>query len=394
MRVALIVPGFSANEADWCIPALLNFARALSQQVELEIFTLRYPHQRGSYRIGNAAVYSLGWAQRRGLYSPLLWLAAIRAIKKRHRQAPFDCLHAFWADETGWIGAVCAQQLGLPLVVSLADGELSNLPGVDYGLQRHATQRPLIRKALNAADLVTAGSRYLLDLARPHVTGSRRLLLAPLGVDCDMFTPAGRAPLPTPGVSEAEPVSLSADSDSGNSHFSLINVGSLAAIKGQSLLLRAMQHVVAELPGAYLRIVGEGPLDGALRCQIADLGLTERVTLDGAVAHDRLPAIFRTADLFVQTSLHEAQGMAVLEAAACGIPAIGTGVGVLPELALQAASAVTPCDEQALAGTLVALLCDPGRRLTMAQAARDAVLHTYCVDTCVARFLAGYAGIA
>ena len=35
MRIGLIVPGFSADESDWCIPALLNFVRALAEREEL-----------------------------------------------------------------------------------------------------------------------------------------------------------------------------------------------------------------------------------------------------------------------------------------------------------------------------------------------------------------------
>src|SRR2546422_820628 len=76
MRVALIVPGFSADEEDWCIPALLNFVRALAQRVELEVFALRYPHRRGQYRIGNASVHSFGYATRRGPASLALWREA------------------------------------------------------------------------------------------------------------------------------------------------------------------------------------------------------------------------------------------------------------------------------------------------------------------------------
>jgi len=272
MRLALIVPGFSSGEADWCIPALLNFVRALARQVELEVFTLRYPHRRSSYLIGNAVVHSLGWAQRRGTYSPRLWLSAIQAIQTRHREAAFDCLHAFWADEPGWIGAVCARRLGLPLVVSLAGGELSRLPGIDYGLQRLRVQGRLVRWALGRASLVTVGSRYMLDLARLHVHDPQRLVLAPLGVDSTLFVPTSVAaswdaeesrvesgcPMSTPQVHVSTALESSMSIPQSRiraAHPTLINVGSLSSVKGHALLLRAMRHVAAELPEARLRIV-------------------------------------------------------------------------------------------------------------------------------------------
>ena len=374
MRVALIVPGFSADDRDWCIPALLNFARAMGRLVELEIFTLRYPHRRGTYRIGNAMVHSLGWAQRRGTQSARLWWSAVQAIQARHRDSPFDCLHAFWADEPGWVGVACALRLGLPFVVSLAGGELSDLPGAAYGLQRHPVQRRLIGWTLRRADVVTAGSRYMLDMARAHVPASQRLVLAPLGVDVERFSPEAAAAM---GMRAGEPATL-------------INVGSLAAVKGQGLLLGAMRHTAAAWPGARLHIVGEGSLRGALRRQIDELGLTSQVTLDGAMAHERLAELYRGADLFVQASRHEAQGMAVLEAAACGVPAAGTPVGVLPELAERGAALAAGDDERALADAMLALLGDRERRRAMARAARAMALDRYSVDGCTRRFLEIY----
>ena len=173
----------------------------------------------------------------------------------------------------------------------------------------------------------------------------------------------------------------------------LINVGSLVAVKGHALLLRAMRLVVAELPEARLRIVGDGVLEGALRRQVAELGLTKQVSLDGAVAHELLANLYRGASLFVQTSLHEAEGMAVLEAAACGVPAVGTAVGVLPELGELGAAVVTEPDERALADGMLALLRDPVRRAGMGQAARATIVEYYGVATCVARFADGYAEI-
>lgn len=363
MRVAIIVPGFSAAENDWCIPALLNFARAVAQLVEVEVFALRYPHRRADYHIGHASVHSLGWAQRRGVYSLALWDEAIRAIARRHHEKPFDLLHAFWADEPGWIGAVGARRLGLPLVISLAGGELSDLPRIGYGLQRHPLQRRLIAWALRSAACVTAGSQYLLDLARAHHL--KPLALAPLGVDTKMFCPMSQVACPT---------------------FNLVNIGSLAPVKGQFTLLRAMRRVADALPDVHLRIVGAGPLKRDLIAEINRLALREHVTLCDLIAHDQLPTLYRSADLFVQASLHEAQGMAVLEAAACGVPIVGTHVGILRELAPEAAWAVPVGDKQALACAIIELAKDEERRKWMGHTARARVEEFYRVEKCVERF--------
>jgi glycosyltransferase involved in cell wall biosynthesis len=365
LRVALIVPGFSSDESDWCIPALLDYVRALSRRIDLEVFTLRYPHRRDSYRIGNATVHSLGWAQRRGLYSPWLWATAYRAIMRRQHQAPFSVLHAFWADEPAWIGAACARRLGIPLVVSVAGGELSAMPRVHYGLRRHVLQRRWIGRALRTAKVVTAGSCYLIALAKAQ--GFSAIRHAPLGVDTQLFSPA------------AQPHQMS-----------LITVGSLLPVKGHAALVKVMRRVVDVIPGAHLTIVGDGPERSGLQQLIESLQLRENVSLQPAIAHELLPAYYSASDLYVQSSWHEAQGMVVLEAAACGVPLVGTAVGTLAELAPDAALAVPAGDEQALGSAVIEILQDDVRRRMLAAAALARVVTVYGIERCVERFLELY----
>ena len=365
LRVALIVPGFSSDESDWCIPALLDFVRALSRRIDLEVFTLRYPHRRDSYRIGNATVHSLGWAQRRGIYSPWLWVAAYRAILRRHQQSPFSVLHAFWADEPAWIGAACAKRLGIPLVVSIAGGELSALPRIAYGLGRHALQRQWIGRALHTARIVTAGSCYLIAFAKAQ--GFSAVRHAPLGVDMQLFSPA------------AKPEKTG-----------LITVGSLLPVKGHAALVQAMRRVVDIIPEAHLTIVGDGPEHSRLQQLIESLQLRENVSLQPAIAHELLPAYYSASDLYVQSSWHEAQGMVVLEAAACGVPLVGTAVGTLADLAPDAALAVPAGDEQALASAVIELYQDDNQRRTLAAAALARVGTDYGIERCVGRFLELY----
>ncbi len=398
MRIGLIVPGFSADENDWCIPALLNFVRALARHVELEVFALRYPHRRDTYRIGDATIHSLGWAQRRGLHSATLYATAIAHIQRRHRQKKFDLLHAFWADEPAWVGSIAAKRIGVPLLVSLAGGELSHLPTVAYGLQRHFVQRQLIGWSLRHASHVTASSAYFLEMARAQ--GLKRLSLAPLGVDIELFSPSNAtlssspASPPLPLSCRAVPTGEGEGLGEGVRPPLLLNVGSLIAVKRQLMLLQAMRRVITKVPTAHLQIVGEGPLKNDLVAAMHQLGLSEHVTLCGAMAHDQLPAHYRAADLFIQSSLHEAQGMAVLEAAACGVPSVGTSVGVLGELTPDAARTVPVGDEAALAAAIIDLLKHADQRQAMGNAARARVEEFYSVEVCMQQFVKLYQDLA
>ncbi len=366
MKIALIVPGFSSHERDWCIPVLLDYVRALSRLDEVHVFTLRWPERSARYTVFGAEVRALGGRPRLGPRVLGLWARAVGAITAEHRRGPFDVLHAFWADEPGWVASMAGARLRRPVLLSLAGGELVGLPDIHYGLQILPGRRAFVRWLMRRAALVTGGSDYLLGLARAHLPSSQqhRLRRASLGVDLSRFTP-GAAP--------------------ANGHTLGLNVGALYPVKDQALLLRAL----ARLPGHIgVRIAGEGPLLAPLQGLAAGLGLAERVQFLGPVDHGALPAVYAAADVFVQTSRHEAQGMALLEAAACGVPAVGTPVGVLPELGLPAA------DESALAETLGALLADSARRIALGQAARQRAADEFSLEGAMERFRALYAEVA
>ncbi|HEV8486366.1 MAG TPA: glycosyltransferase family 4 protein [Blastocatellia bacterium] len=361
MRIGLIVPGFSADENDWCIPALLNFVRALAEREEVVVFTLRYPHTRGVYKIGNAVVHSLGWADRRGRHSITLWAAAIQQIARQHRQRSFDVLHAFWASEPGIIAAWFSKRL--PVIISLAGGELIHLPDIEYGLTRRLHSRLLIRWALRRASAVTAGSNYLSEIAQRHL--AKRPVVAPLGVDLEMWRSAS---IPTESLT-------------------LLSVGSLERVKGHEVLLRAFQQVVKEFPSARLIIAGSGSLHDSLQVAARQLGVVDRVDFCGAVAHDRLPDLYRSAVLFVQSSHYEAQGMALLEAAACGLPIVGTRVGSLADIAPDAAIATAVGDVDQLTKAIATLLRNPNQRALMGRAARNEIERKYDLALAVERFV-------
>jgi glycosyltransferase involved in cell wall biosynthesis len=270
-------------------------------------------------------------------------------------------VHAFWADEPGWVAAIAARLIGAPLLVSLAGGELVRLPDIAYGLERLRGRRTLVRWTLGRASAVTAGSRYLLDLARTRLGGGRldRLRLAPLGVDCDRFRPGARQRLAGPPQ--------------------LLNVGSLTPVKAQGDLIRAIRLV----PHARLRIVGGGSLQGELGALAESCGVAGRVEIAGEIDHAAMPDAYRSADLFVQASRHEAQGMATLEAAASGVPVAGTPVGVLPDVGVTAPI-------ESLAGAIAALAREADRLVRLGRECRERVLADYSLPIAMSRFLRVY----
>jgi len=288
MKIAVLAPGFSRSAADWCIPALRDYVdRLAADGHQVHVFAVRWPRRRVGYTIGPVHVHPFGGGRRLGARVLWLWRDVTRTIAAEHRRGPFAVLHAFWADEPGWLAVWTARRLGLPAIVSLAGGELVAMRDIDYGLLRLRGRRQAVAWALRHAAVVTAGSRYLLELARPFVPPLRRdrLVLAPLGVDSARFSPAGGvAGLPHAGVAaddRARPV--------------VLNVGSLYPVKGHAAVLRAF----ARVQDAELWVAGTGPLRTELRHLSARLGLRDRIRWLGMRPHDELPAVYRSAALFV-----------------------------------------------------------------------------------------------
>jgi glycosyltransferase involved in cell wall biosynthesis len=97
-----------------------------------------------------------------------------------------------------------------------------------------------------------------------------------------------------------------------------------------------------------------------------------------------MPSFYRHGHLFVLSSLYESQNMALLEAASCGLPAVGTAVGLLPQL-LPAAQLAPTGDAHMLARCLIHLLGDEERRLGEARRLQEVVRNRYCLETRVKR---------
>ena len=374
MRIGLVTPGFSASEADWCIPALLDFVRTLARDHEVYVLALRYPSAASRYRVHGATIDALGGGTRRRLSRVGLLARAVLRLRRETQDRGLEVLHALWAHEPGAVATRVGRHLGVPCVVSILGGELAALPDLGYGGQLSWSNRWLTRTALAHADAVTVGSSGLQSLAVRH-TDKAKVSVAPLGVDTQRFSSAASAAEPPLAGSPC-----------------LLSVGAWVPVKDQTTLLDALALATSgdAMPEAHLHLVGSGPCEHALRALTHRLGLDSRVTFHGAVPHERLAAYYRAADVCVLSSRFESQAMVILEAAACGRLTIGTRVGLLAEVGDDPAAA-PPGDPRALAALLTSRLRQlpwPGPRSERAH-----VVSHYGLQPATDRFVSVYRGL-
>ncbi len=152
----------------------------------------------------------------------------------------------------------------------------------------------------------------------------------------------------------------------------ILGVGRLVSQKDFSTLIEAFRHVRANRP-YRLVILGDGPLRSTLEARIAKFGLGDCVSLPGWVANPF--AFMARAALFVLSSRHEGLGNVLVEALACGCPAVSTDCPAGPAEILGDPTLLAPVgDAEALARIMRRALDEPADKAALrAKAARFSV---------------------
>jgi glycosyltransferase involved in cell wall biosynthesis len=340
MRVALVVTGgVDRSGRERVIPALLSFIERQARRHEVVVYALRYHERPCTYPLLGATVHDLGRPQGlRRQYGTL-----VHALRRDGR---FDVIHGYWALPGGLTAALAGRRLGIPCLVTLDSGEFVSDPEIEYGLQRLRRHRLAVGATLRLASQVTVCTEHMRRLARAHAVEP---VVIPIGVDTTTFTPANQTSGPP---------------------WRLLHAASLNRVKDQPTLLQALRHVVDRIPDVHLDIAGEDTLGGAMQELARRLGVDPHVTFRGVQATGALVSMYQRAHVFVMSSRHEAGGVVVLEAAACGVPTVGTAVGYLADWTPDRAITVAPRDPHALGEAIVAALSNPARLAGIAAAAR------------------------
>ena len=169
----------------------------------------------------------------------------------------------------------------------------------------------------------------------------------------------------------------------------LLGLGTVEPRKDLPTLVRAFATLASDLPH-HLVLAGLAGWDGGeLAAAVAASGVADRIVLAGYVPEADKAALLTGADVFAYPSLYEGFGLPVLEAMACGTPAVTTTGGSLPEVAGDAATLIDPGDHDALAAAIAKLAADPAARQDAA-ARGLARAATFTWERCAEQTAAAY----
>jgi colanic acid/amylovoran biosynthesis glycosyltransferase len=218
-----------------------------------------------------------------------------------------------------------------------------------------------LREKVEATDFIVAISNFARSQLMRYSTYEHwnKIDVCYLGIDPSVFDP--RPPR----------------SDSGP--YRLICVARLAPVKGQHVLVDAMQQLIGQGRVLTLSLVGDGPDRPALERHVARLGLTGKVIFEGWCNQDRVKALYQGSDIFVLASFAEGVPVVLMEAMAMEIPCIATRITGVPELIADGVEGllVTPSDPAELAAAIARMIDSSELRARIGKASRDKVVSRF-----------------
>jgi glycosyltransferase involved in cell wall biosynthesis len=276
-------------------------------------------------------------------------VAGPRAARYVRRLAP-DVIYP-WLEPSATTLAPAAIATGIPLIVGRR-----NISGANA--ERVPPLRWAVRRLERVATLVTANSQAVMDEAIARGIRPGRLRLVPNGHPV-------LGPLPPPPQT---PVVIG-------------YVANFRYEKGHGRLLAALETLPRD--GSWrVDLAGHGPLEDSVRVDIERRGLQRHVRLVGRIAGAR--EFWAGRHVAALLSDHEGSPNALIEAALCGRPLLGTDVGGTPEIVTaETGLLVPPGDPSAIASALRRLIDDAALRERLGAGACELAASRYDIDASV-----------
>ena len=310
--------------------------------------------------IEGATVHYIDGLERLGKARYLLHARRVGALIRELRP---DLLHALHLTSYGFLAGLSGVQ---PSIVSVWGTDVLEAPSLT------PAHRWITRHALARAGAITATGARLAEATLPHAPPGKPISVIPYGVELEMFRPQpsktrpGERPEHTPLV--------------------IGSVARLSPEKGLEYLLRAVALLRDRAdrnyephPALQVVLAGDGPSREQLEYLTAELRLNDRVRFLGEVAHEDVPGVLQSFDIFAMPSTWEGFGVSALEASAMELPVVASDVHGIPDVVVHGETGILtpPRDVEAIADAIARLIADPELRRTMGAAGRSFVERHY-----------------
>jgi len=270
-----------------------------------------------------------------------------------------DLLHVHYAiphSVSAYLARAMLKPRHLPFVTTLHGTDVT-LVGMDR------SYLPITRFSIEESDGVTAISEYLRQVTLREFDIRREVDHIPNFVNCDVFRPADGSCRRQEFAPSGEKV--------------LVHLSNFRPVKRIPDVVEIFALVRKEIP-AKLLMIGDGPDRTVAEWLTREKGLSQDVIFLGK--QNQVQNLLNCADVLLLPSDLESFGLAALEGMACGVPAVCSNVGGVPEVVRDGVEGflAPPHDTQTMAARALEILTNPERQEGMGRAARQRALSKFC----------------
>ena len=335
-----------------------NLARQLVKNGnDVEVFCAAPPREPGSYTVENLKVNCLP------ITAWLYGTPIMAELPRRLVRSQADLIHAgFPSPYNAFAASMVCRIADTPCVLTWHNDlpAITSIAGLLACMHDQLVSRTYLR---TYARIISTSQRYA-ESSRILRRYKAKVRIVPNGVDCERFHPAID---PNPVRSR---VNLREDKI-------ILFVGALSrwhGYKGLDVLIKAFASASRLRKDIALMVVGDGSMRQTYEKLASDLNLTDRVFFVGDVPDEALPSYYAASDLLVLPSKDRSEGfgLTILEANACGKPAIGSEVGGIPDVIKHGFNGllVPPDNPEELCRAMLSLIENDSLRKTMGRNGR------------------------
>lgn len=313
---------------------------------------------------------------------PTADLGALRRLRRELDAFAPDVVHTH-ASKAGLLGRLASRGRGWGLVHTFHGHVLEGYFSRPVSRALVWTER---RLATGTGRVLAVSERTKQDLVRLGVAREERIEVVP------------------PGVELGALLELDAVGDPAGAEFRracgcavgdlLVGViGRLAEVKRPAVALDAFRRAALKEQRLRLVFVGDGEERELLEARLGAMDEAERGRVVLAGNHNSMEPVLAACDLVLLSSRSEGMPVALIEAAAAGVPVVATPVGGVPELVVQGETGRLAEEAEGLARALLELSRHATLRRTMGRAARERVRVKHCGVELARRLESVYAGV-
>jgi len=298
---------------------------------------------------------------------PPYTLALATAMTNVAVNESLDLLHVHYAiphSVSAYLARAMLKPRRLPFVTTLHGTDIT-LVGADR------SYLPITRFSIEESDAVTAISDYLRQVTLREFEIRRPVEVIPNFVNCDVFRPAG-------GKGRREEFAPGGEKI-------LAHLSNFRPVKRVPDVVEIFALVRRQIP-AKLLMIGDGPDRTIAEWMVREKKIDQDVIFLGK--QNQVQDLLNCADVLLLPSDLESFGLAALEGMACGVPAVCSRVGGLPEVLRDGVEGylVEARDVETMATRALEIVSSPERHLEMSRAARQRAQQNFCSSSIIPQY--------